>query len=75
MAEEKFVGTFLLPPLYSTNFRDGFGTLYTAAYRPDEGTVELIWPGRTWKQRFTDFREGSVTLAIPQGAPPLPRWS
>lgn len=75
MAEEKFVGTFLQPPLYSTNFRDGFGTLYTAAYRPHEGMVELHWPGRIWNQSFAGFRDGSVTLAIPEGSPPIPMRS
>ena len=75
MAEDKFIATFLQPPLYSTNFRDGFGTLYTAAYRPAEGRMELHWPGRTWAQSFADFREGAVALVIPDAAVPAPRWS
>ncbi len=36
-AEEKFVGAFLRPPLYSTAFDHGFGTLYTAALPPSPG--------------------------------------
>ena len=33
------------PPLYSTEYSRGFGTLYTAAYRPADGVVTYHWPG------------------------------
>ncbi len=39
------VSQFLRPPLHARAFTHGFGTLYTAAYRPDEGTMTLSWPG------------------------------
>lgn len=42
--QEKFVTAFLRPPLYSTAFQHGFGTLYTALYRPRLGQMELRWP-------------------------------
>ncbi len=35
--QETFIGAFLRPPLYSTAFDAGFGTLYTAVYRPRLG--------------------------------------
>ncbi len=63
--EERFIGAFLRPPLYSTAFADGFGTLFTAAYRPAEGTMALHWPGAEWGQSFADFEEGARTVATP----------
>ena len=63
--QERFIGAFLKPPLYSTAFSSGFGTLYTAAYRPDEKSLELRWPGRSWKKSFSDFETDHVRLVLP----------
>jgi predicted choloylglycine hydrolase len=46
------ISAFLQPPLYNTAYAEGFGTMYTAAYRPDEGVVDYIWPGSTWRRGF-----------------------
>lgn len=46
------IDAFLRPPLYNTDFDHGFGTLYTAAYRPAAGTVEYAWPGSRWTVGF-----------------------
>lgn len=43
---------FLAPSLRSTDFEGGFGTLYTADYRPDEGVVTYRWPGTVWRRAF-----------------------
>lgn len=43
---------FLSPSLRSTDFEGGFGTLYTADYRPDDGAVTYRWPGATWRRTF-----------------------
>ncbi|PDT82561.1 C45 family autoproteolytic acyltransferase/hydolase [Sinorhizobium sp. BJ1] len=50
---------FLLAPLYSG--RGSYRTLYTAVYRPAEGRVDYIWPGKSWCQSFNDFRVGEYT--------------
>ena len=63
--EDKFIRAFLKPPLYSTAFHADFGTLYTAAYRPKAGEVELMWPGERWRKSFAAFAEDSVTVAYP----------
>lgn len=63
--QQKFVGAFLRPPLYSTAFSVGFGTLYTAAYRPKQGEVEIHWPARTWTKSFSDFPEDRLTVSYP----------
>lgn len=66
--QERFIGAFLKPPLYSTAFSSGFGTLYTAAYRAQDRTLALHWPGRTWLKTFSTFEEDAVAVAFP-GAP------
>jgi len=63
--EEKFIGAFLRPPLYSTAFSMGFGTLYTAVYRPRLGQMEVRWPDVNWKHSFDDFQEGARQVMIP----------
>jgi len=49
--------SFLQKPLYNTSFKEGFGTLFTAVYKPAEGIVEMRWPQVTVRQSFADFRE------------------
>lgn len=44
---------FLEPPLYSR--RAGFTTAYTAIYRPAEGRVDYLWPGKRVTQSMTQF--------------------
>ncbi len=63
--QERFVEAFLRAPLYSTAFNAGFGTLYTAAYRPARGTVALHWPGVEWPLDLTRFETGSRTIFVP----------
>ena len=66
--QSKFVTRFLQPPLYSTAFNAGFGTLYTAAYRPDVGSAQILWPERTCTQSFGAFSEGGIRIVVPEGA-------
>jgi predicted choloylglycine hydrolase len=54
----------LRPPLYATRFDAGFGTLYTAEYRPADGTVSYHWPGRTWDQSLDDLRPGTIQIQL-----------
>jgi predicted choloylglycine hydrolase len=63
--EADVVAAFLEPPLRSTAYGDGFGTLYTAVHRPAEGAVEYRWPGATWRQSFDAFDEGTRVIALP----------
>ncbi len=65
--EDKFVAHFLKPPLYSTAFDAGFGTLYTAAYRPRQGKLNLLWPGTEWPLSLDAFEEGARTVVTPSG--------
>lgn len=61
----KFIEAFLRPPLYSTEFASGFGTLYTAAYRPRDGALDILWPGTDWAMTFDDFPQDQRHLVIP----------
>ena len=65
----KFIAAFLRPPIYSTAFAHGFGTLYTAVLRPRLGTVEYHWPGGSWPFAIRAFREGTRLVRYPTGAP------
>ena len=65
--QDRFVDAFLRPPLYSTAFGAGFGTLYTAAYRPRAGRMELLWPDLRWPFTLDGFAEGSRHILIPEG--------
>jgi predicted choloylglycine hydrolase len=63
--EPELVGAFLEPPLHSTAYAAGFGTLYTAVHRPAEGAVEYLWPGSRWRHSLDAFEEGSRTVRLP----------
>jgi predicted choloylglycine hydrolase len=65
---ERFIGAFLKPPLYSTAFDAGFGTLYTAVYRPRTLQMELRWPGTNWMLPIDSAADGSRRIAYPQAA-------
>lgn len=53
----KIADAFLKKPLYNTLFKEGFGTLFTAVYRPAEGVVEMRWPEEKVSQTFDAFQE------------------
>ncbi len=66
--QETFINAFLKPPLYSTAFSVGFGTLYTAVYRPRKREMEIRWPGTVWPLSINDFVECSRKVHIPDPA-------
>jgi predicted choloylglycine hydrolase len=62
--EEPVVRAFLEPPVYSSAFDRGFGTLYTAVYRPSERCVDYRWPSSLWRQSFDAFTSGEHTVPL-----------
>ena len=52
---EAFVDAFLEPPLYSTDYSQGFGTLYTAVYNLPERTADYVWLGAAWSHSLQSF--------------------
>jgi predicted choloylglycine hydrolase len=59
---QKFIGAFLRPPLYSLSFERSFGTLYTAAWRPRAGTLDLHWPGISWSHSINSRIAGTRAI-------------
>jgi predicted choloylglycine hydrolase len=55
---------FLRPPLHSKAYARGYGTLYTAIYRPARGEVEYRWPELSWTLSFAAFGEGVRSLQL-----------
>lgn len=63
--QEKFISAFLRAPLYSSAFSDGFGTLYTAVYRPRLGKLDLRWPRAVWPLDLHAFAEDQRVIFTP----------
>lgn len=60
---EGAIRSFLSPPLFATDYARGFGTVYTAAYRPATGEARLHWKGGAplgWS--IDDFRPASASV-------------
>ena len=64
---EAMLGVFLQPPVYQTSYGRGYGTLYTAMYRPEDASAELIWPSARWPQSCAAFQEGARTVTFGEG--------
>jgi len=61
---EQLAARFLTPPLYSTAYEMGFGTLYTALYQPADLAIEYRWPGSTWRHSVRDFSTGQHAVVL-----------
>jgi hypothetical protein len=61
---EGFVQAFLSPPLRSTTYSRGFGTLYTAAYNLPERTVDYLWLGASWSHSLRTFEPSTHVEAL-----------
>ena len=63
------VAACLRSPLYASRFHEGFGTLYTAEYRPAEGIARYHWPDRTWVHSLHDETAGSLEVRLGAAEP------
>jgi predicted choloylglycine hydrolase len=62
---EAFVNSFEYSPLFSTNYAQGFGTVYTAIYNPQLRAMEYRWPQkRRMYQSFSHFEEAEVWVEL-----------
>ena len=59
MTRADLTALFLEPPLHSR--QKASPTAYTAVYRPTEGRVDYLWPGKVWTQLISGFTEGEYT--------------
>jgi len=62
---DRLIRAFLRPPLYSTAYRRGFGTLYTAVYRPISLEVEYLWSHDSWRFAMHAFIDGMRNVKYP----------
>jgi predicted choloylglycine hydrolase len=55
--------SMLQKPLYSREFSQSFGTLFTADYRPAEQSVTYHWPELSWTRTF-DSPDATVDVVL-----------
>lgn len=62
----RLAAAFLTPPLLATSYAQGFGTVYTACYRPAAGAVTLLWPGQAARHwTFQDYGQIEFQVSYP----------
>jgi len=64
---QEAVDALLQPPLFQSSWLRGYGTLYSALYRPRSGAVELLWPGQRWMQSIDSFVDGQREIVYAPG--------
>lgn len=72
---------FLRTPLFQENYTGGLGTLFTAEYDPQRGSLVLWWPDGQWRQQLDAFAEGTrlvrysmTTVDASSGWQATPSW-
>ncbi|HRX73686.1 MAG: hypothetical protein KDE06_09030 [Rhodobacteraceae bacterium] len=74
LSADRMTREFLSEPLFSTGYARGFGTVYTASYRPAMGKLELFWKDGTrldWSLDDVDERQVQIAYSArgSRGAP------
>ncbi len=60
---QSFIDSFEYAPLFTDNYQEGFGTLYTAIYNPALRATEYRWPyGVRRYKSFIDFEEENLYI-------------
>ena len=55
---ENFIDSFEYAPLFTDNYQEGFGTIYTSIYNPTLKATEFRWPyGVRRYKSFVNFEE------------------
>ncbi len=72
--EKSIINAFLQPPLYSGNYQQNFGTVYTAVYKPENGSMAYHWPNQQWQHSFKQFNAGQITIQLGPSANILDQW-
>ena len=62
--EDMLVNEFHRSPLYSTNYQQSFGTVFTAVYKPLSGSMAYHWPNEKWQHSFENFNAGQKTIKL-----------
>jgi predicted choloylglycine hydrolase len=70
MTAASLLSRFLEPPVYRDPSTTTWGTVYTAAYDANLGTLELAWPNDTWRLSMHHFVEGGLSRRTSVAQPP-----
>lgn len=65
------IAGFLRPPVFNTSYHRGFGTLYTAVYRPATLSASYLWPAANWHFPGLDFNPGELHIDYAPESQPL----
>jgi len=60
----ELIRSFLAGPLHRDPAQTPWGTVYTAVYRPDLGTLDLLWPDDAWRLSLHDVVAGERTRRV-----------
>lgn len=62
--EARLQAAFLTPPFYSARYRAGYGTVFSVAYRPAQGTARLFWgDGSSHSWQMQAFAPATLDIA------------
>jgi len=61
---DEALAAFFEPPLFQTSYAKGYGTLYTALYRPLDASCELVWRHDRWRQSCAEFGDGARIIQL-----------
>ena len=64
LTEQQLIEHFHQAPLYSDNFKQHFGTVYTAVYKPLSAEMAYHWPGQQWSHSFDQFNSGEKQIML-----------
>ena len=62
--KEDLVKSFFFKPLYSTDYDNHFGTIYTSKYHPKELKMNLLWQTVALEQSFDNFVESETFIKL-----------
>ncbi|MGK0269880.1 MAG: hypothetical protein ACI88H_000513 [Cocleimonas sp.] len=70
--KSELIESFLKNPLRSDNYAQQFGTVFTAVYQPEQGTLAYHWPDQeSLKVNFDGFIEQDKTVNLGEQASKL----
>ena len=55
---------FLRPPVFNASHQRGFGTLYTAVYKPYSATANYLWQNHVWHFGIQHFHEQQCEITF-----------
>lgn len=61
---DSLIQRFLAAPLHAHDHPRRFATLYTAAYHPASGEIQLHWPTVSWRLSFDRFTQQTIQVDL-----------